>query len=213
MKTMFMMLLLCADLCFAQTDSVYTIPFPDGTTASKNNTIDLAVANTSKINAQNVLVSIGNVPGWIKFDTTKQSISNVAGSAEQTASFTFSVNKSAPVGKKQTLSFTISSNAQTWTKDISVKVAAPATYQLLQNYPNPFNPTTTLSYQLSEPSHVNLKVYDILGREVITLVDEQQDAGYYQKVFNAQRLSSGIYFERLIATDGNNNKHVSRKKC
>ncbi|HVN48551.1 MAG TPA: T9SS type A sorting domain-containing protein, partial [Bacteroidota bacterium] len=199
-------------VCIAQTDSVYTLPFPDGTTTSKGNTIDLTIANTSSLSAQNVSVSVANIPDWLKFDTSKQTLSSVAGSTEQTASFTFAVSKSAAVGKKQTLAFSISANGQTWTKNISVKVAPPASYQLFQNYPNPFNPTTTISYQLSQPCHVDVRVYDILGREITSLVDERQDAGYYQKVFNAQRLASGIYFERLIATDGSNNKHVFKKK-
>ena len=212
MKKLLVICLSCVSIAAAQTDSVYTIPFPDGTSASKGNMIDLTVANTSKIAAQNVTVAISNVPGWIKFDTTKQTISSIAASAEQPATFTFAVNKSAPVGKEQTLSFAITANGQTWTKSVSLKVAAPAMYQLFQNYPNPFNPTTTLSYQLSEPSRVNLRVYDILGREVMTLTDEQQNAGYYQKTFNANRLASGVYFSQLIATDGSNNKHVFRKK-
>jgi hypothetical protein len=212
MKYIFSLLLLFSSIALAQTDSSYTIPFPNGTSGSKCNTIELAVANTASITAQNVSVSISNAPGWITFDTTTQSMSNVTASTEQTAAFSFAVDKSAPVGKTQTLSFTITANAQTWTKNITVKVAAPASYELFQNYPNPFNPTTTLSYQLSEASRVTLKVYDILGREVITLTDEQQDAGYYKKTFNASRLASGVYFSRLIATDASNNKHVFKKK-
>ena len=199
--------LLFSGMALAQTDSTYTVPF-----SSKGNTIDLTVANTSILTAQNVTVTVNNVPKWITFDTTQQIINNVTASAEQPATFTFAVNKSAPVGKEQTLSFAITANGQTWTKSVSLKVAAPATYQLFQNYPNPFNPTTTLSYQLSEASRVSLKVYDILGREVVTLIDEQEDAGYYQKTFNANRLASGVYFSQLIATDGSNNKHVFRKK-
>jgi hypothetical protein len=212
MKYLYATMILFSSFALAQTDSTYTIPFPDGTSASKGNMIDLTVANTSKLAAQNVTVAVSNVPGWIKFDTTKQTINSIAASAEQPATFTFAVNKSAPVGKTQTLSFAITANGQTWTKNITVKVAAPASYELFQNYPNPFNPTTTLSYQLSEASRVTLKVYDILGREVVTLIDEQEDAGYYQKPFNARRLASGIYFSQLIATDGSNNKHVFRKK-
>jgi hypothetical protein len=59
---------------------------------------------------------------------------------------------------------------------------------------------------------VSLKIYDILGRDVMTLADESQPAGYYQKTFNAQRLASGVYIYRLIATDDQNNHHVFQKK-
>ncbi len=73
----------------------------------------------------------------------------------------------------------------------------PKQFALEQNYPNPFNPTTTISYQLPVASQVSLKVFDVLGREVMTLVNGRQDAGVYNLSLNAATLSSGIYFYRL----------------
>ena len=70
----------------------------------------------------------------------------------------------------------------------------PSAYMLFQNYPNPFNPTTTIRYQLPAVAHVTLKVYDILGREVTTLVDDVKGAGMQQVQFNASQLASGLYF-------------------
>ncbi|MHB8579983.1 MAG: T9SS type A sorting domain-containing protein [Ignavibacteriaceae bacterium] len=75
----------------------------------------------------------------------------------------------------------------------------PTSYTLSQNYPNPFNPTTMINYQLSRNSYVTLKVYDLLGREVATLVNKQQSAGSYSVTFAAGNLASGIYFYQLIA--------------
>ncbi len=75
----------------------------------------------------------------------------------------------------------------------------PDDYQLSQNYPNPFNPTTTISYSIPNESFVTIKVYDILGREVETLVNEEKNAGNYNVNFNAGNLSSGIYFYRMQA--------------
>ncbi len=73
----------------------------------------------------------------------------------------------------------------------------PKQFALEQNYPNPFNPTTTISYQLPVASTVTLKVYDVLGREVMTLVNGKQEAGVYNLSLNGATLSSGVYFYRL----------------
>jgi photosystem II stability/assembly factor-like uncharacterized protein len=72
-------------------------------------------------------------------------------------------------------------------------------FALAQNYPNPFNPITVIRYQLAAKSRVNLKVYDMLGRTVATLVDEEKPAATYSVTFDASKLSSGIYFYRLVA--------------
>jgi len=72
-------------------------------------------------------------------------------------------------------------------------------YFLSQNYPNPFNPSTTIKYQIPEAGMISLKVYDILGKEIATLVYEEKPAGTYQVNFNAIELSSGIYFYRVQA--------------
>ena len=70
-------------------------------------------------------------------------------------------------------------------------------YRLSQNYPNPFNPSTTISYSIPQRNFVQLIVYDILGREVSSLVNKEQAAGNYKVEFNASYLSSGVYFYRL----------------
>ncbi len=70
---------------------------------------------------------------------------------------------------------------------------------LYQNYPNPFNPTTTINYQIPKYGMVTIKIYDILGREIKTLVNEYKPAGRYNITFNASNLASGVYFYRLQA--------------
>lgn len=77
----------------------------------------------------------------------------------------------------------------------------PTEYILDQNHPNPFNPTTIISYALPKKSHVIIKVYDIIGNEVETLVNKTQAAGYYSKIFIARNLSSGIYFYTINSED------------
>jgi hypothetical protein len=73
----------------------------------------------------------------------------------------------------------------------------PSGFKLSQNYPNPFNPSTRISYQIPNAGHVTLKVYDVLGREVSTLINSEQNAGSHEVIFNGTKLSSGIYFFRL----------------
>lgn len=90
----------------------------------------------------------------------------------------------------------------------------PTEFGLEQNYPNPFNPVTVIHYQIAALSRVTLRVYDVLGQEVETLVDGIQDAGYETATFDAGSLASGIYFYRLEATiaDGPGKSFIRVKK-
>jgi hypothetical protein len=87
----------------------------------------------------------------------------------------------------------------------------PAAFRLDQNYPNPFNPRTAISYQLSAVSTVSLKVYDVLGREVATLVSGEQPAGVYKAEWNAS-VASGVYFYTLEAVGTDGRRFVETKK-
>lgn len=75
----------------------------------------------------------------------------------------------------------------------------PANFTLAQNYPNPFNPSTTIMYQIPMNGHVTMKVYDVLGREVRTLVNTIQRAGRYEVKMDGSGLASGVYFYTLTA--------------
>jgi predicted GH43/DUF377 family glycosyl hydrolase len=75
----------------------------------------------------------------------------------------------------------------------------PSAYKLYQSYPNPFNPETIIKYDVPKESHVTLKIYDLLGQEVTTLIDEQNSPGTYSIVWHAQKFSSGVYWYRLKA--------------
>ena len=73
----------------------------------------------------------------------------------------------------------------------------PESFKLEQNYPNPFNPSTTISFSLPMRSFVSLKVFDLLGRDVATILSEEFSAGVYSRQWNAAALPSGVYFYRL----------------
>ncbi len=84
----------------------------------------------------------------------------------------------------------------------------PHHFSLLQNYPNPFNPSTTITFDLPVDTHTALKVYDVLGREVLTLVDEQMKAGTHAVTFDASAFSSAVYFYRIQAGEFSQTKKL-----
>jgi hypothetical protein len=77
--------------------------------------------------------------------------------------------------------------------------AIPLTFTLKQNYPNPFNPSTTIEFTFPKPEFVTLKVYNILGKEIITLVKDKLNAGNHTYQFDSNNLASGIYYYQLLA--------------
>lgn len=88
----------------------------------------------------------------------------------------------------------------------------PVNFELDQAYPNPFNPVTTINYQVSSNSHVTIMVYDILGREVKKLIDEDETPGKYQSTFDASGLASGVYYYRMCATTKDGTIFIQAKK-
>ena len=95
---------------------------------------------------------------------------------------------------------TIKYSQSTGISQISSEI--PEQFSLSQNYPNPFNPNTVIRYSLIGNRFVNLKVYDVLGKNIMTLVNEKQSPGTYQIEFDGSGLPSGVYFYRLSATGG-----------
>jgi hypothetical protein len=169
----------------------------------KNHSVDSTITNA--------MVSLScNDPWIISITPTTCNLPNIPPGAlvSPTDSFTVLVNNSIFPGY---FDFTVNvmSNGWTyWTDTMhiiitGVKVAElqPITYELEQNYPNPFNPTTTINWQLPEGSNVTLKIFNTLGEEVTTLVNEFKPAGRYQTEFNAANLPSGVYFYQLRARD------------
>ena len=206
MRTLIALVAVVASVALGQT--TYQIPF-----VSSGNTIELTVANTAAIALAGVKAEATELPSWLKFDATQKSIGLLKAQQEISATFTFSVDKIAPVQKSQTLKFVISApTGEKWVKEITVAVSAPEKFEVFQNYPNPFNPSTTISYQLTANSKVNLRIFNMLGQEVASLVDGDRLAGYHQEMWDAGRFSSGVYVYQVIAADEHGMKQVERKR-
>ncbi|MBK8553187.1 MAG: T9SS type A sorting domain-containing protein [Ignavibacteria bacterium] len=104
---------------------------------------------------------------------------------------------------------TVNYNAGSTIGITNISSAIPDSYTLSQNYPNPFNPVTNLEFGISMTEFVSLKIYDMLGKEVATLVNEELDPGTYKYSFDASGLTSGIYFYKITAGDFTETKRMN----
>ena len=100
----------------------------------------------------------------------------------------------------------------TYSDEVEVEVIAPVSFSLDQNYPNPFNPSTRISFSLAVDSKVSLKIFDILGQEVASLINQGLTQGVHTYDFNATGINSGVYFYKIEATGVNGNEFVDVKK-
>lgn len=143
----------------------------------------------------NVIVPIDTL-GWTGWRLVKIPLSLVAGTGDKL--FHSVVVRQISGTKKGTLYF---DDAQSDIVTDAEELPAPNTYALQQNYPNPFNPSTMIVYSVPERVNVTIKVYDVLGKEVARLVNEEKDNGIYRVAFNTAdyNLASGIYFYRINA--------------
>jgi hypothetical protein len=95
------------------------------------------------------------------------------------------------------------SYGSTTTSVIASQGQIPLVYTLSQNYPNPFNPSTVIAFGVPEASHVSVNIFDLVGRQISTLINEDLIAGNYRRTFIADHLSSGVYFYRIVAASKN----------
>jgi len=176
---------------------------------SENNRIVLTIDNASRsADAGTVEINLTRCSEFLSFGNNKVECENIKAGESSTAEFTFKVLRNAPVNKKDTLEFAvIDNNGSVWEKQIIIEFLPPKEFKLEQNFPNPFNPLTTIRYQIPKTEKVTLEIYNTLGQRVVTLVNKEQEAGYYDVHFNASRLASGLYVYRIKA-----GKHHAVKK-
>ncbi len=162
---------------------------------------------SSTESANNLEVKLIRDSKNLKFNQTEKMIENITQGEETEATFTFDVDYNIGNVEADTIEFMITDNKSVYlTKQFILQYTLPTEYKLEQNFPNPFNPTTKIRLSIPnvtlsevEGSHVQLKIYDILGNEVTTLVNEQKEPGYYEVDFSASSYASGVYIYRLIS--------------
>jgi hypothetical protein len=166
---------------------------------SIGNHLELAVENGSATVTTSVVVKVESTPSWLRIFPSELTFPEILSTKEAVANFAFELDRSAPIGTRDMLTFSVSASGQQWRKTLDVVVTPPERFELMQNFPNPFNPETKIEYSLPKEQLVKLVVYDVLGREVKLLVDEVEEAGYKTVSLNASNLPSGVYFYRLEA--------------
>jgi hypothetical protein len=170
-----------------QTDSVgynFNYTFPDSTFIDDDGNNTLTYSAT---------LSNGNpLPSWLSFDSITKTF---FGTPTSSGNYSIKVTAADTANAKAFCTFSL--NIENPVTDINDDKQRINDFQLYQNYPNPFNPSTKISWQSSVSSWQTLKVYDVLGKEVASLVDEFKPAGNYEIEFDARNISSGIYFYEL----------------
>jgi hypothetical protein len=209
-KLVLLILLILLLLSESFTQTIYEL-----TPGTKGNEIMLTVANVSETSpAANVTIkphpTLSKGEGFqekaITFHQSEQTIEILNPKEEKEVTFVFDVSRNAQINKKDTIEFMITNpDGIMMTKQFVFGYAGPKEFKLEQNFPNPFNPITTIQYQIpaspksspKERTSVTLRIYDILGSEVATLINDEQEAGYYEVNWDASNLASGVYIYRL----------------
>jgi len=179
-------------LGISQAQTIYEVPI-----GSKNNQFEFELENLSSQELKNIIVLAEEIPDWIKINQESESLLNINETSK--VGFSFDVEKETEIGTKGKVEFIVIYNEKTIAeKTVEIEASLPKEYSLSQNYPNPFNPTTVIEFQLPVEDKVLLKIYNMLGQEVCTLLDKKIQPGVHQVNFNASSLASGRYIYKLI---------------
>jgi hypothetical protein len=206
-----------SDSCM--TDAPLPVQLASFSVTPKQNTVELKWMTVTELNSYQFDIERAIAGGsgsqaptanrtWTKIASVK-----AAGTANVPKQYSFTEHRVANGKYEYRLKLLNTDGTFRYLQSVEMEVKyLPTVYALSQNYPNPFNPTTTINYDLPMAGNVELKVYDMLGREVTTLVHGVQDPGSYDVVFDATRFASGVYLYRIAATGSDGKHFVSVKK-
>ena len=163
----------------AYVDQLFTFQIPDSTF------LDPDIGDT-------LMYQVNGLPSWLSFNAQTHTFQGTPTQTVRLITIGITVNDLLITSASTTFRMAVLSAS-----GIDDQQIQPKEYRMMQNYPNPFNPSTIIEYQVPTFSRVNLKVYDVLGREVALLVNEAKNAGQYSVKWDAPGMPSGIYFCRI----------------
>ncbi len=181
-------------------DNPLPVELASFTSAISGRNVTLNWSTVSELNNSGFDIEKSIVKGQTSEGWSKIGFINGSGTISEPQNYSFT-DKNLTTGKyKYRLKqIDFNGNFEYFNLAEEVSIGIPDKYELSQNYPNPFNPVTNLEYGIAKLGFVSLKIYDVLGRELVTLVNEIKEPGYYKIKFNAADLSSGVYFYRMTA--------------
>jgi hypothetical protein len=182
----------------AYADPILPVELASFVSSVNGRNVELNWATTSETNNSGFDIERSSVSGsWTK-------VANVAGNGTTTSANSYSYtdrNLASGNYNYRLKQIDFNGNFEYFNLSGEVNVGIPSKFDLSQNYPNPFNPSTSISFDLPVDGKVSLKIFDMSGKEMMTLVNEVKTAGYYSVSFNGSNLSSGAYFYRINAGD------------
>ena len=170
------------------------------TTATEVNNYGFEIERRTISNNQ---ITQSSVEGWLKIGFVKGN-----GTSNISHNYTYTDNSITSGSYAYRLKQVDNGGTYKYSDETEVIFGVPSAFTLSQNFPNPFNPTTHISYAVPEAANVKISVFDVLGREIKTLMNEEKQPGNYSIEFDAARYGSGIYFYRIQAGNMNETKKM-----
>ena len=194
----------------ANSNSALPVELTSFTSSVTGNNVKLNWKTATEVNSSEYQIErkeAGNVGNWEKIGTVKSS-----GNSSSPKNYSFT-DKNILAGKyNYRLRMVDNDGTSSFSNVVNTEVVSPVGYELSNAYPNPWNPTTTIRYNLSVSSPVTIKVFDVTGREITTLVNEVKPAGSYQITMDGKGLSSGMYFYQMTAGNFTETKKLTLLK-